>query len=54
MGREGRSGQVGSEVAEGRASRVQLLCSVLDPGLISAVCSVQVKLKLVRKREVGC
>lgn len=31
------SGQVGLEVAEGRASRMQLLCSVLDPVLISAV-----------------
>lgn len=48
------SGQVGLEVAEGRASRKQLLCFVLDPLLISAVCSVEVKLKLVRKREAGC
>lgn len=47
------SGQVGLEVTEGRASRMQLLCSVLDLVLVSAVCSVGVKLKLVRKREAG-
>lgn len=47
------SGQVGLEVAEGRASRMQLLCSVLDPVLISAVWSVEIKLRLVRKREAG-
>lgn len=50
----GSVGSGGLEVAEGRASRMQQLYSALDSVLVSAVCSLEVKLKLVRKREVGC